>query len=148
MRSCGGGPASVEKAASAMAIIVCTELALGAPEGRATPTALGSWFPSRRTVRVATSGWTSRSATKLLSPHDEPLASWDPVAGAVTLRRATPADRAAIASLFDLHLRSLGCAPDPELDSDMLDLSASYDAFVVAVIGGSVVGMGGIGRGE
>jgi ribosomal protein S18 acetylase RimI-like enzyme len=50
--------------------------------------------------------------------------------------------------LFALHLRSLGYAADPELDSDMLDPIASYDSFVVAELDGSLVAMGGIARGE
>ena len=50
--------------------------------------------------------------------------------------------------MFDLLLRSLGYAPDPELDADMLDPSASYGSFVVGVVDGAIVAMGGIDRGE
>ena len=67
---------------------------------------------------------------------------------AVTLRRAQAGDRERIARLFAQHLESLGYAPDPELDADMLDPSATYASFLVAVIDGSIVGMGGIDGGE
>jgi ribosomal protein S18 acetylase RimI-like enzyme len=70
------------------------------------------------------------------------------VAEAVMLRRASTEDREAIADLFALHLRSLGYAPDPELDRDMLDPMASYDSFLVAELRGSLVAMGGVARGE
>ena len=68
--------------------------------------------------------------------------------GAVTLRRARAEDRERIARLFALHLESLGYAPDPELDADMLDPSAWYASFLVAVVDGAIVGMGGIRQGE
>lgn len=67
------------------------------------------------------------------------------------VRLAGVEDLPVIRAMFEAHLAALGYPPDPALDADMIDVLAAYrapDAFLLAVEGRSVIGMGGVLAGE
>lgn len=68
-----------------------------------------------------------------------------PAASALTLRRASNADRDAVVRLHVEGLEQVGVSHDPKLDSDLEDIEGAYTSrggeFIVAVQGDAIIGM-------